>query len=207
MRLKLFEYIFATTLLVLSGTRIAAADMIYSGNTVLDTTTGLIWQQGEIPTSTFIASGGWTVATLAQLTTLLTDAGSPGPYSPVAAQLGTWLSNNSGWLFSPFGTLLGSCSDGPAAGGNCFVPYWPLSPPYQVSGGSWSIVSNSTAASYGPTNALNTDGLSTTWDTEYVAALEVEVAPVPVPASAWLMLSGLGALAGAIRSKIRNPLI
>lgn len=204
---KKFLFGFAAIAALLLIQSVSRADIIFEGDTLFDTTSGLLWTQRQIPTATFIADGGWTVATWEQFSTLVGHAGGlPGPYSAVAAGLGAWLPDLTYldflWVYDDGYQESASCT-GPANGGGlCFAGLRPAraSDWYSPIGFSgWSLSYLPTASAYGPDFApYSLDG----WDVPYVTALTVS--PVSLPAAAWLLFSGLSVVGLAGRGRNRQ---
>jgi hypothetical protein len=170
------------------------ADIVVTGNSIYDTISGVTWQEQLIPTSTFIATGGWVVARESQFEQLIRDAGAftPGPQAAWVSALYSLTGNYKGpFVHNPLYNSE-NCTN-QAAGGSCFNS---TSYGYQEVDGSpglYAFVSPPPPAqNFGPHDSAESPDQHA-WNEPYVAALVVDH-PVPLPGALWLMLSALPAL-------------
>jgi len=209
-----------TALALLAGPVIANAAITYSyGQDYLyDSTTGLYWQTAPIPTSTFIPSSAAQIATYAQLNQLYSEVGLPGllsnttvvpgAYSINIANLISFFSNDTPaqsqqpnpsipaetYSLPPtFGVIYNLL--GPGHGINPFdYAFSSYSRGPLLSDLNWVYQGNTTVGSYGPTNinwVCEPPNIEGPCPSAALAFLVSTVAPVPLPASTWLVLSAL----------------
>ena len=195
----------------------AAATMTYdyTQRWMFDSDSGLYWQLLSIPTSTFLPSHG-TIATYDQLNDLANHVGltnlfdqysPPAAYSfPLANLLSFFASNSPAQspTLQPNLTLSALYDSRPSALPNSEQNFEYAHLTYDTAGtgaSNWLFRGVTTIGSYGPGFPCPTfdEGCPLT-ELGFVVAT---VQPVPIPASVWLMMSGMGALAAFRRKMCR----
>ncbi len=191
----------------------AAFTYDYGNDTLFDSSTGLYWTLGQVPSTTGIPNSPWRVASGAELVQLESNA-----------LLGAGASNPSSndYVFSSFPQAISNFvaffeNDAPGPGASSFVSGYSLQTNggfvngnfcpgcgnsggvmfggFSFQGGNawWGVTLLNTAATYSwaqPPGCL----FGGNCPSEDPAWLVSSVNPVPVPASAWLMLSALGSV-------------
>jgi hypothetical protein len=202
-------------LALLAGPVVANADLIYNyaADYMYDSSTGLYWQIGTVPTSTFVPSGSRQIAGT-QLGQLFNEVGansfSEAAYSSQIANLLSFFTTDAPappnfgnipaenyvlpWTAFSTGTSFNYMTVGYSGG---------PSTPWSI---DWTLSENATIGAYGPAfpypyNDCGT-GLWFACGSQAVNAFLIsDIVPVPLPASAWLMVSGLGGLGVMVRRR------
>jgi hypothetical protein len=183
----------------------AGAGIIYDYNQawLFDSTSGLYWQSLQVPTSTFIPGTG-TIATVQQLVDLGPDAGVGSLFTQGPQQAS---------YSHPLADLLSFFEAGTPAPSRPRPPYFSLnaifdegqtspSPDHyqfaylsyqsqNTAQTSWLYEGDSTLGPYGPGVACPDAPTGGTCPTTELALVVSTTPPVPLPASLWLLLSGL----------------
>lgn len=177
----------------------------YSNDSFFDPNTGLYWQYAPMPASSWQPTSPWIVATAGQVTTLLGEmsaepSANPAPYNYSLAQFVSFIDSDmpapvnpsptfSGWLRPPrlpyvYYPLSQECAP------DCFIGLYLQ---YEQSTQGWTWVGpGPTTANYGPNIGDYLDPGS-----PVVYSLQVTTTPpVPLPATVWLLVSGLMGVMG-----------
>jgi hypothetical protein len=205
-------------LLLTAGSTEANAALIYNyaADFMYDSSTGLYWQIGSVPTSTFLPDGSGQVAGAQQLGQLLNEVGadsfSQAAYSSQIANLVAFFSTDAPappassnipaenyqlpWTAYSTGTTFNYMTVGYSGG------------PATAQAIDWAFSENATVGAYGPAMPYPYCGVGL-WpacgSTAVNAFLISDAAPIPLSASAWQMLLGLGVLGGMLRWRAQRP--
>jgi hypothetical protein len=200
----------------------AALTYNYSQDYVYDSATGLYWQIEAVPTPSFQPSGTGQLATTQQLEMLFNTYGgvnaflpNAGSYSPAIANLAAFFAGdtpartnsrmNTASSYSIVGFLADSGYSNPIRVDWYGGQYSGTS----LSSSDWSLGLNGTVDLLPVNNpaafrAAWCPVAGTTCPTEFSAFVVSNTAPVPLPESAWLMLSALGSLGIYARKNSRS---
>ena len=191
----------------IAGMSPAWANVIYNydGNWLLDSTTGLYWQVVEVPSSTLQPSTG-AIPEFGLVDQLVIDAGIPplnifeitsAPYSPVLANfLSFFAADAPAAPGAPieFGALYQYPPDRPLGGYQYMVFNYAPDP----NSDDWLFMGTTTVGTYGPGLCVGASGGCPPTEPAFVYST---VQPTPLPATTWLLLSGLTLL--GMRDRVR----
>lgn len=183
----------------------------YADGWLFDSTTGYYWEALTVPSDTLIPSRG-VIPELTQIFQLAADAGIPSlnpavgvpaPYDPTLANFMAFFAFDAPAVFGEtidYSGLFRSPGE-PPPGGYQYIglDYWPV--PFST---NYLNYSATTIGTYGPGYLCNFPDPNAPCPATQPAFVYSTVRPTPLPATTWLLLSGLALLASRSTRALRH---